>query len=364
MSWAGPKGRGCWRLTDALPEDWFEPAPPPSPEAGAPPVPVSLRRHGGWLTEPAAACSLVVLAIVVALAIFGPLLAPRPYTALDLTHELLPPGPGHWFGTDELGRDIWARTWVGARVSLAIGAGAAALDLGIGAVYGGLAGFAGGWVDALLMRVVDVLYGIPTLLVAFLVLMAAGPGLGAIMAAIAAVNWVGMARLVRAQVWALREREFVLSARALGMPGWRILLVHLLPNVAGPMLVWLSFTIPSAIFAEAFLSYVGLGVQPPRTSWGAMISAGTETFRLHPYPLAFPAGALCLTMLALYVVGDALRDRLDRKAGALPAASPPRWWAPGPRRGRMPLGRGRPETAAGVSGVGPGAAPAPPAASP
>lgn len=251
---------------------------------------------------------------VVVLAAIGPLLAPRPYTALDLTREFLPPGAGHWFGTDQLGRDVWARTWVGARVSLAIGAGAAALDLGVGALYGGVAGLAGGRVDALLMRVVDVLYGIPTLLVAFLILMVAGPGLMSVLVAIGAVNWVGMARLVRAQVLTLREREFVLAARALGMPERRVLLVHILPNVAGPMLVWLSFTVPSAIFAEAFLSYVGLGVQPPRTSWGAMISSGTETFRLHPYPFAFPAAALCLTMLALYVLGDALRDALDPNA--------------------------------------------------
>ncbi len=297
-------------MSAPLPADWFDPAPG---EPERPPSTAGGRRSGllsRLLADPAATCALAVLVLVVLLAAVGPWLAPRPYTAIDLNAEFLPPGPGHWFGTDALGRDLWARTWVGARVSLGIGIAAAILDLVVGAVYGGLAGLAGGVVEALMMRAVDILYGIPVLLVAFMVLLVAGPGPGAVVAALAMVGWLGMARLVRGQVLELRQREFVLAARALGLPPWRIVLVHLLPNAAGPMLVWLSFTVPSAIFAEAFLSYVGLGVQPPRSSWGVMISNGVETFRQHPYPFAFPAATLSLTMLALYIVGDALRDAL------------------------------------------------------
>jgi ABC-type dipeptide/oligopeptide/nickel transport system permease subunit len=305
------------RTAAPRPADWFLPAAAPGPgqeisgRAAASYWAAVWRR---FRQNAPASAALACIAAMVAMSAVGPYLAHVPYDRLNLTAENLPPGPGHWLGTDELGRDVWARTWMGGRVSLFIGLAAAAIDLGIGAVYGGVAGLAGGALDGVMMRVVDVLYGLPFLLVAILLLAVVGPGLRTIVAAIALINWLGMARLVRGQVLELKNREFVLAARALGVPWWRILIRHLLPNAMGPMLVWISYTVPSAIFTEAFLSYLGLGVQAPLTSWGAMISDGTETFRTHPYPFLFPAIALSLTMLAFYLVSDALQDALDPRS--------------------------------------------------
>jgi oligopeptide transport system permease protein len=301
-------------MTCRLPPDWFRPAPAPA-TPGPGPLPSEHRRRA--LPVPAR-LALAFLALVAAGALVGPHLAPRPYDRLDLAAAYLPPGPGRWLGTDGLGRDLWARTWMGARVSLGIGLGAALLDLGVGTVYGGVAALAGGMLDALLMRLVDVLYGVPFLLVAILCLVALGPGLPSVVVAIALVHWLGMARLVRGQALRLAATEFVLAARGLGVPRWRVLVRHILPGAAGPALVWLSWSVPAAIFAEAFLSYLGLGVQPPLASWGTMIAEATAAFREHPWPLACPAVALSLTMLALYVASDGLRDVLDPRAARRP----------------------------------------------
>jgi oligopeptide transport system permease protein len=259
-----------------------------------------------------------VLACLVALCVLGPALSRWPYAQIHLDARNLPPGAAHWFGTDALGRDLFARTWVGGRISLGVGAFAAAVDLGVGAVLGTVAGLAGGAGDAVLMRAVDVLYGVPFLLVAILLLAVFGPGLPAIVLAIALVNWLGMARLVRGQVLQLRGRPHLVAARALGLPPARLAARHVLPAVAGPALAWLSFNVPSAIFLEAFLSYLGLGVQPPVPSWGSMIAGGAQAFPLHPYPFVFPAAALCATMAALYALGDALRDRFDPRSAGRP----------------------------------------------
>lgn len=261
-----------------------------------------------------AVIGLVLLCLLALLTIVGPHLTPFHYDDLALRQADLPPGPEHWFGTDQLGRDVFARTWMGGRVSLLIGLVAAAIDLGIGAVYGGVAGLAGGWVDEVLMRLVDVLYGIPFLLVVILLLVVLGSGLRSVIVAIALVNWLGMARLVRGQVLQLREQEFVLAARVLGVSPPTILFRHILPATVGPMLVWISYNVPAAIFAEAFLSYLGLGVRPPLASWGSLVSAGSDLFRLDPWPFFFPAAAIALTMLAFYAVSDGLREALDFRA--------------------------------------------------
>ncbi len=266
------------------------------------------------LGNPAAVGAMALLALLAAGTWIGPHLIPWPFDRINLFDTNAPPSAAHWFGTDELGRDVFARTAVGGRVTLLVGLVAAVIDLVVGTVYGGVAGLAGGWVDEVMMRAVDVLYAIPLLPVVILLAMVLGRGIGAIIAAIALVNWLGMARLVRGQVLQLKRQEYVLAARALGLPSWRVLFGHLLPNAAAPILAWMAYSVPSAIFAEAFLSYVGLGVQSPQTSWGAMVSNGSNAFRVYPYQFFFPAAALSLAMLAFYVLSDALREAVDPQA--------------------------------------------------
>jgi len=306
-------------MAGPLPTDWFLPplVAPAGVHRGGP------ARDNYWAgvwsrfrgNRPAV-LGLLLLGLIVLGTLVGPHLTPYHYDALALLQANRPPGPEHWFGTDQLGRDTFARTWMGGRVSLLIGLAAAAIDLCIGAVYGGVAGLAGGWVDEVLMRLVDALYAIPFLLVVILLLVLLGSGLRSLIIAIALVNWLGMARLVRGQVLEIREREYVLAARVLGVPAPAILWRHLLPACLGPILVWISYNVPAAIFAEAFLSYLGLGVQPPRPSWGSMVSAASDLVRLHPWPFLFPAVAITLTLLAFYVVSDGLRDALDPRLGA------------------------------------------------
>ncbi len=247
-----------------------------------------------------------LLAAIALLALIGPGLDGWPAGQVHLALANLPPGARHPFGTDALGRDTFSRTWQGARLSLLVGLAAVLLDLGVGAVYGALAGFAGGALDQALMRVVDVLYGVPSLLVAIFLVTVRGPGLGTLILAIATVNWLGMARLVRGQVLSLRRREWVLASRGLGLRPSQVLWRHVLPHVAGPALAWLSFSLPQAIFAEAFLSFLGLGVQPPLASWGSLISLGSASLLINPYPLLFPSAALVLTLLGCHLVADGL----------------------------------------------------------
>ena len=293
------------------PADWFDPVSPPPPEGAGPDLPPG--RWRALAADPRARAASGLLLAILAFCVLGPLRAP--YAAVHLGAGYRPPSAAHWFGTDALGRDLFARTAVGGRISLSVGALAAVLDLGVGAVVGAAAGWAGGALDAAVMRAVDVLYGIPFLLVAILLLALLGPGLPALVLAIALVNWLGMARLVRGQVRQLRTEPYVVAAAALGRPGPEVVRRHVLPALVGPGLAWLSFNVPSAIFLEAFLSYLGLGVQPPVPSWGSLIADGAQTFQLHPYAFAFPAGALCLTMAALYLGSDALRDALDPRRG-------------------------------------------------
>lgn len=258
-----------------------------------------------------AVAGLVVLAIIGIMAIIGPHLTPYDYRTTNLLDTDMPPSAAHWFGTDELGRDIFTRLWFGARISLLIGLLAASVDLIIGVAMGGIAGYFGSPVDDVIMRFVDIIYGVPYLLVVILLLVVIGPGIWSIALAMGGLGWVGMARLVRGQELQLKEQEFVLAAKALGVRPAKIILRHLVPNTLSVILVNITLTVPGAIFAEAFLSFLGLGIQDPLASLGSMISSSYQVLRVFPHELFFPALVLSLILLGFNFLGDGLRDALD-----------------------------------------------------
>ncbi|TRM10855.1 ABC transporter permease [Lentibacillus cibarius] len=235
------------------------------------------------------------------------------YFSNDLINANKPPSAEHWFGTDQLGRDIFARTWYGAKISLFIGLAAAFLDLIIGVIWGATAGFFGGRVDEYMMRIADILYGVPYLLVVILLMVVMPQGLWTMILAMTITGWINMARIVRGQVMQLRNEEYVMAAQSLGASKIRLLFRHLVPNTMGPILVTLTLTIPNAIFTEAFLSYLGLGVPAPLASWGTMSDAALPYLQYQPYQLFFPSFFIVLTMLAFNVIGDGMRDALDPK---------------------------------------------------
>lgn len=256
---------------------------------------------------------IVVIVILAILSIFGPKISGYDYFTNDLLNNNQAPSGDHWFGTDSLGRDIFSRTWYGARISLFIGIAAAFIDLVIGVIWGATAGFFGGKVDEYLMRIADILYGIPYLLVVILLMIVLPQGLLTMIIAMSLTGWINMARIVRGQVLQLKLSEFVLAAQTLGSSNVKIMLRHLIPNTMGPILVTLTLTIPTAIFTEAFLSYLGLGVPAPLASWGTMSSEGLPALVYYPWILFFPAFFICLVMMAFNVVGDGLSDALDPK---------------------------------------------------
>lgn len=235
------------------------------------------------------------------------------YSTQDLTKSNLKPNGQFWFGTDMFGRDIFVRILYGARISLIVGYVASILNLVIGVLYGGISGYFGGKVDLIMMRIVDILYSIPMMIYVILLMLVFGAGLGSVLIALAIAYWLSMARIVRAQILSLKQQEFVLAARTLGASNSRILLRHLIPNSMGPIIVTLTLSVPSAIFTESFLSFIGLGVSAPKASWGSLASEALEGFLLYPYQLLFPALAISLTILAFNFLGDGLRDALDPK---------------------------------------------------
>lgn len=256
---------------------------------------------------------LFFVIFITLVAIFGPMLSKYNYYSQDFAIQNQGPNGTHWFGTDNFGRDIFVRILYGARISLTVGYVASILNLTIGVLYGGIAGYFGGWVDNVMMRIIDILYSIPTMIYVILLMTVMGAGLKSIIIALAISYWVGMARIVRAQVLALKQQEFVLAARTLGASNTRILLRHLIPNSMGPIIVTLTLSIPSAIFTESFLSFIGLGVSAPMASWGTLTSEALQVYLIYPYQLFFPAGAICLTLFAFQLLGDGLRDALDPK---------------------------------------------------
>lgn len=254
---------------------------------------------------------LIIIILYTILALVGPYMTPYDYRTTNTDEIDQPPSAKHWFGTDTLGRDLWARTWMGARVSLAIGFLSAVLNAFIGVIIGGISGYFGGKVDMIIMRAIDILYAIPYMIIVILMMVVLGQGIMPLVVAMIAVGWLGMARLVRGQILQLKEQEFVLAAKVLGASHSRIIFKHLIPNALGVILVHLTLSVPSAIFTEAFLSFIGLGVVPPQSSWGQLAYYGIQSFRVRPYQLFIPAFFISTTMLSLNLLGDGLRDALD-----------------------------------------------------
>ncbi|HLR51567.1 MAG TPA: oligopeptide ABC transporter permease [Candidatus Avamphibacillus sp.] len=229
------------------------------------------------------------------------------YEAKDMTDQPF------WLGTDTLGRDQWTRLWLGTRVSLIIALVAAVIDLFIGVAYGGISAYYGGRVDNIMQRILEILIGIPNLVVIVLMILILQPGITSIVIALTITGWTGMARIVRGEVLKLKGQEFVLAARTLGTSNGKILRKHLIPNISGIIIINTMFTIPSAIFFEAFLSFIGLGLVPPEASLGTLVNAGFENIRLYPYLLVYPAVLISVIMIAFNLIGDGLRDAFDPK---------------------------------------------------
>ena len=259
---------------------------------------------------------LVVLAVMVAVAVFAPWIAPYSYSAQDLQLGAAPPSLAHWLGTDTLGRDLLTRVMYGSRISLAVGFLATFVALTIGVLWGTIAGYAGGRVDAVMMRTVDILYALPFTIFIVLLMVVFGRSILLLFLAIGAVEWLTMARIVRGQVLGIRRQEYIEAAITMGLTRWQIMRRHVFPNVLGPVVVYTTLTIPNIILLESFLSFLGLGVQPPQSSWGVLISYGVESMEEYPWLLLFPAIALSLTLFSLNFLGDGLRDALDPRSAA------------------------------------------------
>ena len=257
---------------------------------------------------------LAVLISLCIIALLTPWIAPYGYEQQNLQLGASPPSAAHWLGTDIFGRDMLTRIMYGSRVSLMVGFIATGVALVIGILWGTIAGYAGGKVDAVMMRLVDILYALPFMIFIILLMVIFGRNILLLFFAIGAVEWLTMARIVRGQVQSLRKQEFVEAAVSLGLSRWAIIRRHLIPNTLGPVIVYTTLTIPSVMLLEAFLSFLGLGIQPPQSSWGLLISYGVETMEEYPWLLIFPGLTLSITLFALNFLGDGLRDALDPKA--------------------------------------------------
>lgn len=258
-----------------------------------------------------AALSLGFLCFVSVGATFAPQLTRHSYETQSIEEKLETPSPAHWMGTDALGRDLYSRIIYGARMSLAVGIFTALLSLTVGTLVGAVAGFRGGKTDSILMRIVDIFYIFPSLLVAILLTVFLGRGFFGILFALALTSWVTHARLVRNLTLQAKEMVYVEGARALGVRGTRIVLRHILPNILGPMIVSLTFQIPTNIMSESFLSFIGLGLEPPYSSWGTLANEGFRAMKSYPHLILFPGAVLFITLLAFNALGDGIRDVLD-----------------------------------------------------
>lgn len=254
-----------------------------------------------------------ILLFLIITTLIAPLIAPHHPLRQDLDRDLIVYSADHPFGTDKLGRDILSRILHGGRVSLLVGISTVALSLAIGFTAGAMSGFFGGWLDQLLMRLVDILLAFPGILLAIAFTAVVGPGIDHVVIALCLIGWTSYARLVRGEILALREREFVQAARALGCEPRRIILRHLLPNLLPPLLIQATFGLAAAIIAEGSLSFLGLGVEPPTPSWGSMLNDGRQFLLVAPHLTTYPGLAIMVTVVALNLVGDALQERLDAR---------------------------------------------------
>ena len=260
-----------------------------------------------------AVVGLIILCIVVLMAILGPVFSPYSYEEQNMALRNAGPSAQHFFGTDKMGRDIFVRILYGARISLGVGAVAAFVNLIIGTLYGGIAGYVGGKVDMIMMRVVDIIYSVPSMLYIVLIMLWLGAGVGSIILGISITCWIGMARIVRAEVKSLREQEFTMAAFVLGASSKRILIKHLLVNAMGPIIVNITLQVPQAIFTEAWLSFLGVGISAPKASWGTLCEAARELILVYPMQTVYPLVAICLTIISFNFVGEGLERALDPK---------------------------------------------------
>ncbi len=258
-----------------------------------------------------ATIGLIFICLMLLLAVFGPIFSPYTYDQQDLTSRNALPSLQHPFGTDKFGRDIFVRVMYGARISLSVGFASAFINLIIGVVYGGFCGYFGGKLDMVLMRLVEIIYSVPTLLYVILVMLIFGSNIFSVLLAICISGWVGMARQVRAQVMSLKEQEYALAAKVMGAGDSRILFKHLVVNSIGPIIVTTTHMVPSAIFTESFLAFVGIGISIPQASWGTMASEARGLIMNQPIQMVWPVLAICLTILSLNFIGDGLNEALD-----------------------------------------------------
>lgn len=268
-----------------------------------------------FLRNKAAVASVIVLAFISLACIVGPFLLPHAFDTADWDAMSLPPTwkNTHWWGTDDAGRDLLVRCLIGGRISLMVGILATLASVALGIAWGATAGFLGGRVDGFMMRVVDMMYAIPYLLIAILLVTILGREFYLVVVAITAFSWMDMARVVRGQTLSLRSREFVEAARAIGVPTRRIIFSHIVPNLLGVVVIYTTVTVPSVILTESVLSFLGLGIQEPMTSWGVLIEDGTAVMDVAPWLLLFPAAMLSVTLYCFNFIGDGLRDALDPK---------------------------------------------------
>ena len=270
--------------------------------------------YDGWVrlrkNKAAVVCAVLILIIAV-MSIIVPLTSKYTYFDTDYSNKIAQPSREHPFGTDLFGRDQWVRIWYGTGISLLIGLAAAAINLVIGVFYGAISAIAGGKVDAVMQRIIEVLVGIPSLIIVILFMMVLPPGVGTIVAAMSITGWVNMARLVRAKILNLKSQEFVLAAQLLGTSTWKTIIRHLIPNTISVIVIQVMFAIPSAIFTEAFLSFIGVGLTEPKASLGVLINNGYKALRAAPFLLIYPAIAIILIMICFSIVGDGLRDAFD-----------------------------------------------------
>lgn len=258
--------------------------------------------------------AVIILAIIMIMSAIGPYINEFDYKSIDSSKINTKPNKIHWFGTDELGRDIFSRVWQAGRVSIIIGIFGALISTVVGSIYGAIAAYFGGRIDTIMMRIVEILLSIPYLIVVILIsIITEERNLGTLLISLTLTGWCGMSRLVRGQMLQIKQQEFIMAAEALGVRPWKIITKHLIPNSLGVVIVAITFNIPGYIFAETFLSYIGLGIQPPETSWGALASAAQQNFIFYPYQLFFPSLMIALTMLSFTLLGDGLRDALDPK---------------------------------------------------